>query len=170
VATTPLDLGQVVKRHSARPVLPPPVEPIEVTSITYDDKRQLLDVTFRNTTDQTVLISQFVVTLNYVQETSKVEVSGTHDLGPLAKLAKRAREKSQPLSFRVGINVAYKVEPKGVDRHMFRCDLTPRDLYVPEKGGRYVIGVYVKTNKDQVVRDRRFVRMNGDKMYFEPAR
>jgi hypothetical protein len=166
----PVNSGPVLKRQSARPVLPPIVEPIEVTSITYDDKRQLLDVIFRNTTDQTVVISQFVVTMTLVHETSAVEVSGTHDLGPLARAARWARDRRRPFTFRIGFNVAYKVEANGVDRHMFKWDLNPKDLYVPAKGEHYVISVYVKANKYQVVRDRRFVRMDGNRMYLEPTR
>src|SRR5262249_24544021 len=98
-----------------------------------------------------------------------VQVSGTHDLGPLAKAARKARDNRQPFSFRVGFNVAYKVEPHGIDRHMFKFDVTPRDLYVP-KGTRYVMEMYVKADMYEVSRDRRTVRMSGDKMYFEPAR
>jgi hypothetical protein len=166
----PIDPGQVVKRQSARPVLPPQAEPIEILSESYDDKRKLLDVTFRNTTDHTVLISQFVVKWSLVTETNKIEVSGSHDLGPLAEAARKARNKRQPLSFHVGFNVAYKVDAHYIDRHMFIFDVTPRDLYLPQKGSHYVMALYVKADRYKIVRDRRSVRIDGDKMYFEPAR
>ena len=70
----------------------------------------------------------------------------------------------------MGFNLASKVEAHGVDRHHFKFDVTPDDLYVPERGSVYVVELYVKADKYQAVRDRRSVRIDGNKMYFEPVR
>ncbi|MFI5459706.1 MAG: hypothetical protein ACHRXM_30135 [Isosphaerales bacterium] len=87
--------------------------------------------------------------MSFVHDTSKVDVSGTHDLGLLERAVKRARERRQPFSFRKGFNVAYSVPPKGVDRYMFKLNISHADLYIPQGGGEYMFFVYARANKNR---------------------
>ena len=163
VAKPPL-AATVPKKEPAVP--PASDDPIEVTSITFHDKDRLLDVMVRNKTDRIVVISQIILSLRFVHYTSKIDVSGTHDLGPLERAVKRARDRREPFGFSKGINVAYQVPANGVDRYQFRLNFSPADLYIPKGGGRYFFQIVAKTNRNRMVRDSQEVHVSGGKMYF----
>lgn len=155
---------QVPAKQVTQPKETPRAGPLEITSIVFNSRERVVDVTVRNPTKQSAVITEFVLKLGFVHYTSKIDSSGTHDLGPLQKAIKRARERREPLEYRRGVNVAYVVKPNGADRYRIRCNLSPSDLYMPQGGGKYYLSLYVRVNKNEVLSEERFLKVSADKM------
>lgn len=156
----------IPKKEPVHAKPPVPDDPIEVTSITFHDRERMLDVTVRNKTDRIVVISEVILSLRFVYHTDKIVVSGTHDLGPLERAVKRARERREPFGFSKGIKAVYQVPANGVDRYHFKLNFSPADLYVPKGGGRYFFEIVFKNSRTQLASDSQEVHVRGGKMYF----
>jgi hypothetical protein len=138
--------------------------PVEVTSVTFNNKDRVFDVMVRNTTDEPVVVSQIIIRWVFVKETSIIIPSGTHDLGVREEDVERARSRKQPFEFERGFNVGYEVKPKGVARYLFTYSMSPGALYRPEGRGRYVLEARVTANRG-FVKEEYYARVHGNRMH-----